>query len=202
MNKILWSVLALTAVGLMGWGASVAYADRDEHRGSRYEEREHERHGESRREREEEGKEEGEEEGGEHGMGRGAAMDPAYVKECGACHVAYPPGMLPERSWRALMGRLADHFGENAELSAEAAKGLENYLVREAGRGEFASSVANGSTPLRISETPKFKREHDELGGKPAQVKSMALCDACHTRAKEGSYAEREIVIPGRGRWE
>ena len=29
-----------------------------------------------------------------------ATVPPAYVQECGSCHAAYPPGMLPARSWQ------------------------------------------------------------------------------------------------------
>jgi len=41
-----------------------------------------------------------------------------YIDECAACHMAYPTGFLPERSWQKMMGSLDDHFGENAELDA------------------------------------------------------------------------------------
>ncbi len=27
----------------------------------------------------------------------------AYSEECGACHMAYPPGLLPSRAWTAIM---------------------------------------------------------------------------------------------------
>jgi mono/diheme cytochrome c family protein len=35
-----------------------------------------------------------------------------------------------------------------------------------------------------------------------AKVKSPANCAACHTRAAEGSYREREIVMPNGKKWE
>ena len=41
--------------------------------------------------------------------------------ECGACHVAYPPRLLPASSWRAIMGGLAAHFGTDASLDPGAA---------------------------------------------------------------------------------
>ena len=43
-----------------------------------------------------------------------AVENPLYQEECGSCHMAYPPGLLPGRSWEKLMTGLADHFGENA----------------------------------------------------------------------------------------
>ena len=55
--------------------------------------------------------------------GRGPEVAPVsdalYAQECGSCHMAYPPGLLPGRSWQRLMGNLADHFGDNAELPGE-----------------------------------------------------------------------------------
>lgn len=38
----------------------------------------------------------------------------AVKKECGACHMAFQPQFLPQRSWRLMMGDLANHFGEDA----------------------------------------------------------------------------------------
>ena len=56
----------------------------------------------------------------------------ATIKECAACHMAFPPQMLPARSWEALMGDLANHFGENAQLDAAAAadiKAMEEHVL-------------------------------------------------------------------------
>ena len=35
-----------------------------------------------------------------------AATNAAWKSECGSCHVAYPPGLLPAASWRAIMAGL------------------------------------------------------------------------------------------------
>ena len=42
--------------------------------------------------------------------------DPLVKKECGSCHMAFSPQLLPKRSWQKLIDTLADHFGENASL--------------------------------------------------------------------------------------
>jgi len=42
--------------------------------------------------------------------------DPVVRKECGSCHMAFPPQFLPRRSWQKLVATLADHFWENADL--------------------------------------------------------------------------------------
>ena len=46
------------------------------------------------------------------------AVPPAYTQECGSCHLAYPPGLLPALSWQRLMGGLDRHFGTDAIVIA------------------------------------------------------------------------------------
>ena len=46
---------------------------------------------------------------------------PKYQQECAACHVAYPPGMLPAASWQRVMGNLSHHYGTDASLDPAAA---------------------------------------------------------------------------------
>jgi len=133
--------------------------------------------------------------------GRSAVMDPNYQKECGSCHIAFPASMLSAGSWQKLMGGLAKHFGESAELPAAALKSTTDYLVSNAGDGARTESAS-----LRITDTDAFRRKHREVPKraiKPqGQVASMTDCAACHTRAKEGSFRESEVRIPGLGRWE
>ena len=139
--------------------------------------------------------------------------NPAYGEECGSCHFAFQPGWLPEKSWRKMMSGLEDHFGDNAELSAEANKNILDYLVaNSADKSDYkrskriVGSLKNNEIPLRISDTVYFKRKHDEIAnryvtGNP-DVGSYSKCEACHTRAEEGSFNEHEVTIPGVGRWE
>lgn len=42
--------------------------------------------------------------------------DPLVQSECGSCHLAFAPSMLPARSWQALMGGLQNHFGDDATM--------------------------------------------------------------------------------------
>lgn len=111
-----------------------------------------------------------------------------YREECGSCHIPYPPGMLPARAWTALLDGLDKHFGENAELPAESAQTLAAFLTRHAGRDR-------GESSLRITETRQFRAEHREA---PAtRATSMSDCAACHPRATDGSFNERDIRLPG-----
>ena len=66
-------------------------------------------------------------------------------------------------------------------------------------------SVKASETPLRITETRYIRRKHDEIGdeliGKNEKVVSLANCDACHTKAAEGSFDDDQVNIPGYGTW-
>ena len=135
-----------------------------------------------------------------------------YVKECGGCHFAYQPGLLPERSWRKVMNQLKDHFGDNAELPAATHEQVLTYLVaNSAEHGTYRRSekilrsISAKDVPDRITDTPYIHHQHNELPAKLVKgndkVGSLSNCAACHTKADEGSFREGEIRIPGRGRW-
>lgn len=149
---------------------------------------------------------------GDHGKNHGlpAVDDPAWRAECGSCHTAYPPAMLPERSWRRIMDGLDRHFGENASLDAAARDRITQFLVANAGdqagrARKIADSVPAAQVPLRITETAWFVRKHDELRAavwKHKDIGSRANCGACHRDADRGRFDERAIDVPGIGRWE
>lgn len=119
--------------------------------------------------------------------------NPAWQAECGACHVPYPPRLLPARSWRAVMDGLARHFGTDASLDPGAAAEVGAFLERHAGRDR------GGPIRLRITDTPWFRREHREIApsvwARPA-VKSPANCGACHAGAGRGDYDDDGVRIP------
>lgn len=127
---------------------------------------------------------------------RAAVTHPAYQEECGSCHVAFPPRLLAAPDWRRLMQRLGKHFGSDASVSPALARDIGAFL--EANAGREGRSTASSAAP-RITETSWFVHEHGEVAPgtfKRPAVKSAANCGACHTRAGEGSYREREIRVP------
>lgn len=126
-----------------------------------------------------------------------AEVNAAWKTECGSCHVAYPPGLLPRASWERIMAGLDRHFGENASLPPQTVSEITAFLSRNA---EDVGRVADGMAPLRISETSWFRREHREIGPavwKRKQVGSPANCGACHREAEKGNFNEHGVKIPG-----
>jgi len=127
-----------------------------------------------------------------------------YKKECGACHMAYQPGFLPKRSWDKTMKGLDNHFGTDATMDTNDTQTIQNHLMTYASKNDRITDI-KGAVALRISQTPHFVREHREVTKKmiaQPEIKSIANCTACHTKAQAGSYREREINIPNYGRWE
>lgn len=107
----------------------------------------------------------------------------ATANECGECHMAFPPALLPAGSWTRIMDGLNDHFGENAGLPRDTAAAIRHYLTTHAGR------VAD-PRPTRITEQPWFMRVHrypPSVWQRP-DVRSKANCLACHPRAEQGIF--------------
>lgn len=122
---------------------------------------------------------------------------PKYTQECAGCHAPYPPGMLPTASWQRLMTNLPRHYGTDASLDEPTLKELSTWLSANAGTGK--RSTATPPPQDRITLSPWFTREHDEVSAatwKLAAVKSASNCTACHTQADTGDYRERNIRIP------
>lgn len=121
---------------------------------------------------------------------------PKYRQECASCHVAYPPGMLPAKSWQRLINNLPRHFGTDASLDAASAKELAAWLTANARSDKRAREAPSQD---RITTSAWFTREHDEVSAaawrRPA-VKSPSNCGACHTQADQGDFNEHDVRIP------
>jgi hypothetical protein len=111
-------------------------------------------------------------------------------KECSACHMAFPPQLLPARSWIALLDGLNNHFGENASLDAATAATIKIFLVANSAGSPSARNspwlrgLDAADTPLRITETPFWiavhKREVPDTAYADPKVKTKSNCLACH----------------------
>jgi len=131
-----------------------------------------------------------------------------YVQECGSCHTAFAPGLLPARSWQRMMGELSDHYGEDASLDEPHHLAILKELETLAADGSYAdmrmrriaAAIPTGSQPQRITETAYFKHLHDEVPAdlwKRKGIAAVSNCLACHPRANAGHYGERELRVPG-----
>ena len=105
-----------------------------------------------------------------------------WKAECGSCHVAYPPQLLPAQSWQRLMSGLERHFGADASLDAAAAAEIGDFLRRHSGTGK---RIRGASESLRITQSAWFVREHRKVSPKNA-----ASCESCHAHAAQGDFHE------------
>lgn len=136
-----------------------------------------------------------------------------YQQECGACHFAYQPGLLPARSWQKLLADLENHFGEDASLDPAVVADVTDYALKHAADNSdyrrsrtIARSLSHNEVPPKITELRYFKHEHREIPRRMIKdndrVRSLSNCNSCHTTAAKGNYSERGINIPGFGYWE
>jgi hypothetical protein len=135
--------------------------------------------------------------------------NPAYAKECSACHFAYSPGMLPKRSWKLLMERLDKHFGETLKLAPATRDTIAGYLDENAadvspyqGSKALMARVPAERTPQRFMEIPLFHTRHtavlEVISVKPrVKVRNLTNCNACHQGAQQGDFSERLLIVPG-----
>lgn len=123
---------------------------------------------------------------------------PRYREECSACHLAYPPHLLPAASWQRLMSSLPKHFGSDASLDAATAAPISAWLQAHAA-GERRPPAPAAPPADRITRTAWFAREHDDVGAatwaRPG-IRSPSHCAACHPRAEQGVFDEHDIRIP------
>jgi len=126
---------------------------------------------------------------------------PAYARECGSCHVAFPPRLLGAEDWRKVMDNLEKHYGDNALIGDPARREITDYLVRNADTDGYSSGANSTRWPLpKLTKTDWFRHEHHKVTNTlwtGPQVRSPANCGACHSRAEQGSFREDEIQMPG-----
>jgi len=135
-----------------------------------------------------------------------AVNDGAYVKECGSCHMAFPPQLMPARSWQRVMNSLDSHFGDSAHLDGATQSKISDYLAKNSADGAnnaesiaVMASIHGADTPERITKVPYIEGLHAAVldprwNGTP-RPKTLAECPACHYRAEAGDFFERRFKV-------
>jgi len=135
------------------------------------------------------------------------ANNPTFKEECGGCHFAYQPELLPSGSWDKILAGLEDHFGEVVELDPGSKKVIDEYLKVNAAEHSTAKRAIKimrclgSQTPLRITDIPYIRRKHHEIHPdvfKQKSIGSLSNCSACHTTAEKGIYDDDYVAIPPR----
>lgn len=127
-----------------------------------------------------------------------AVVPPTYRSECAACHLAYPPGLLPAASWSRIMNGLERHYGSDASLDAQTVQQLNQWLQGNA--GTYKRVTQTPPPEDRITRSAWFVRKHRRIDTpevwRHASVQSAANCAACHSQADQGRFGDGGLVFP------
>ncbi len=129
-----------------------------------------------------------------------------WREECGACHLAFHPSLLPARSWKSMLEGQASHFEEDLFLEQETVKAIETFLLKNAaeqGLTEAAWKI-NRSIPktemlLRITEAAYWIKKHQEISDvvwEHPKVNGKFNCTACHMDAEAGTFEDAAMHLP------
>lgn len=136
--------------------------------------------------------------------------DKETTQYCGVeCHWLYPPGLLPSKSWRAIISKLSTHFGEKVELPSDLIQKIEKYLVDHAAEVTYSSTsvkildgIEDNQTPLSVFGSKSIKRKHRKITKdiyERQSIKNSTNCPACHIGVKDtGDFSEHDVEIPER----
>jgi cytochrome b len=125
---------------------------------------------------------------------------------CGECHLAYHPTLLPARSWQRMLAEQENHFGEDLYLDEDILVKLRQFSTENAAESSLTEAAwkiqrttSPLESPLRITETPYWKAQHqniaDEIWQHP-DVNFQGNCGACHLDAERGTFEDGAMRLP------
>jgi cytochrome b len=135
------------------------------------------------------------------------AKSQVWQDACGECHLAFHPSLLPARSWEMMLKQQDNHFGEDLflekgtiiELLAYAKAYSADHKQTEVA-WRMNRSIPITKTPLRITKVDYWVKKHHEINDavwKRDSIKSRTNCAACHQDAKQGTFEDAGMRIPG-----
>lgn len=132
-----------------------------------------------------------------------AKVHPAFAKECGSCHMLYPPFLLPKASWDAMMASLENHFGDDASLDADTTQSIRTFLDNNSAEHStkkaavyMLSSLKNATMPESITQTSFWKKHHtgiEKIALNDPKIGKISNCKGCHPFMEQGSINGRDI---------
>ncbi len=138
-------------------------------------------------------------------VGPELADNATWRTECGDCHLAYHPSLLPARSWAQMMDN-PEHFGEDLYFDEATAQDIRAFLTANAAETQpheaavrMLRALSPDDAPQRITETRYWKRVHREISDEVFSsdaVRSPIRCQACHRDAEAGTFQDGAMHIP------
>jgi cytochrome b len=135
-----------------------------------------------------------------------ALLHSDFSKECGSCHIAFPPYLLPANSWDLMMSDLTNHFGDDASLDEPTTHSILSFLKKNSAENsthqaslKILKSLKDKNSTIAITKTPYWIKKHKELEQDifaSNEVKSKANCQACHQEIQNGLLENDLIKVP------
>lgn len=129
-----------------------------------------------------------------------------WRSECGDCHFAFHPSLLPKRSWVKIFAEQHDHFGDDLDLDADTIKQLTRFHVNNAAENGVTEparkinfSIPDSETPIQITKTAYWVHKHSDISDKywkSEKVITKSNCAACHLDAEQGTYEDSDMRLP------
>ena len=139
-------------------------------------------------------------------VGKSLPDNALWREECGSCHAAFYPALLPARSWQKMMAEQDKHFGSDLGLDPATSQTVLQFMLDHAAdrhQTEAAfkidQSVPKDAAPQRITETRYWIRKHRDIAAIDwvrASVKNKNNCGACHSDADAGTFEDGAMQIP------
>ena len=128
-----------------------------------------------------------------------------YKENCGACHFAYPPGLLLARSWMKIIDNPGGHAGGDLSIDKNTKDEIKKYLNQnsaEKSQSNISKRILasiGSDVPSKISKVPYIRNKHHEIKQEVFSRKSIGSrgnCIACHKTAEQGEYDDDNVTIP------
>ena len=129
-------------------------------------------------------------------------QNPLFEKECAACHILYPPNLMPKKSWELMMGDLENHFGDDASIDEESNKNILAFLVKNSAETStmqaswnFLNSIGDKDI-IALTKTTFWEKKHKDIPKElfeNKEIKSKANCKACHSDIEKGLIENENI---------
>jgi len=126
--------------------------------------------------------------------------------ECGSCHFAFHPTLLPKRSWQAIFKDQHEHFGDDLDLDEDTYQELLAFHVENAAESKLSEPAHKvllfedpNSVPIRVTDTKYWKHKHEDIDDvywKSKKVRTKGNCTACHLDAKQGTFEDSDMRLP------
>lgn len=139
-------------------------------------------------------------------VGQALPDNKIWRAECGSCHLAYHPTLLPARSWTRLMQEQNTHFGESLGLDVATAAEILAFLQKNSADSELTEpaykikqSIPPTMTPVRVTDTGYWIAKHRDIPDsvwRHPKVGSKANCGACHLDAEKGTFEDAAMRLP------